>query len=149
MIKSTKQLSDFIQSPGSMLRCTVLIVSLLLSMALCSTASDAGIRPSALVTDPPEPDPVPQLDSNLKLIPLTDALNDLNTRLLHRLSTNNHENSVYSPIAIAIPLAMVLSGARNRTQRELWQALGLTNVYSTPVELSQAFRSVLYHFYQY
>jgi serine protease inhibitor len=116
---------------------------LLVSTCCCATIDGAAPdKPGALHTEAPEIETGLQLGVNLKLLPLTDAINDLNGRLLRRLAATQPQNCVYSPIAIAIPLAMILSGARNRTQRELWQALGLANSYQSPSEVSKAFQSV-------
>lgn len=113
----------------------------LLGLALIKVSS------AALHTEPPELEPVMQMSANLRLVPLTDALNELNLRILRRLAATQPQNSVFSPLAVSTPLAMVLTGARDRTQRELLQALGLSGAYETPQDVSYAFQAVMI-FYQ-
>ena len=95
-------------------------------------------------TQPEELDP--ELASKLRLVPLTDSINDFGMQLMKQLngeSPDQTKNIAFSPLSIGQIFSMLVSAAQNETLNELMNAFGFDERLSNPDAVNEAFKLLL------
>ena len=86
-----------------------------------------------------------ELTNKLRLVPLTDSLNDFGMQLIRRLNneTEKTSNVAFSPLSIGQIFSMILSSAQNETLDELMKAFAFNDQLQTPENVNNVFKLLL------
>ena len=77
--------------------------------------------------------------------PLSKAINSFAIDLYQQLvrkQQNDTTNMIFSPLSISTCLSMVMLGARNRSESQLFEGLKFKGSFGQPLEVHSSFRSV-------
>lgn len=113
-------------------------------MSPATDQEDATESPNNQTTQPEELDP--ELASKLRLVPLTDSINDFGMQLMKQLndeSPDQTKNIAFSPLSIGQIFSMLVSAAQNATQKELMTAFGFEERLPSPDAVNSAFKLLL------
>jgi len=84
------------------------------------------------------------LGNKLRLLPLTNSINDFAFELTRQLNNaSSNENVAFSPVSISQIFSMILSSAQNETRNELMNAFRYTEQLQTPDNVNNAFKLLL------
>ena len=88
-----------------------------------------------------------EIGNRLRLVPLTDAINDFGVQLIRRLNSESAagqaKNVAFSPLSIGQIFSMLISSSQNETLTELMNAFGFADQLQTPENVNGAFKLLL------
>lgn len=129
---------------------TILIFCTLqtITSILCSPASDQNDTLVEDVTSGNVTDEFSgELENKLRLVPLTDAINDFGMQLIQNLNNQTNDkkakNFAFSPLSIGQIFSMIISSAQNETLAELMNVFRFADQLGTPQNVNNAFRILL------
>lgn len=93
-----------------------------------------------IMTTPQESNPSPH--------PISTAVNSLSVELFKTLSGGSESsNMIFSPLSISSCLSMVMLGAKNRSETELFDGLKFSQSFSSASDVHSSYQDVMLSFF--
>ena len=127
---------------------STIIFLLLLQICAIFSATPSGDQEDATTESPTanQTQLDPELAGKLRLVPLTDSINDFGMQLMKQLndeSPDQTKNIAFSPLSIGQIFSMLISAAQNETLNEFMTAFGFADRLPKPENVNEAFKLLL------